>query len=191
MSEQKALDRANKVYTNYHEAKDNVFSNFGARFRSFVKSCGLPAGVSNCTLSATQWIDPNNPIMRAQTIYDNPETHGYTAIDAKDAIPGNLLITRNPETGGFHTMIIEGFDENDQPILRYSSGGHGQSALRTGIPLNVYHERDKAQGGNHTQDLYYRYNYPNSYWLPEITIMAAKQFNGGTINYLNMFNENN
>jgi hypothetical protein len=34
------------------------------------------------------------------------------------------LITRNPETGGFHTMIIEGFDENGQPILRYSSGGH-------------------------------------------------------------------
>jgi hypothetical protein len=88
-------------------------------------------------------------------------------------------------------MIIEGFDENDQPILRYSSGGHGQSALRKGIPLKVYHERDNTQGGNHTQDLYYRYNYPNSYRLPEITVTAAKQFNGGTINYLNMFNENN
>jgi hypothetical protein len=81
--------------------------------------------------------------MSAATIFNNPET-GYVKIDSKDAIPGNLLITKNPETGGYHTMMIEGFTNSGEPILRYSNGDHTADALRTNISLSEYHSRDNS-----------------------------------------------
>ena len=40
--------------------------------------------------------------------------------------------------------------------------------------LKDYHIMDKAQGGNHTEDHYFRYNYPDEHWLPEIIITPKK-----------------
>jgi hypothetical protein len=111
--------------------------------------------------------------MSAATIFNNPKT-GYVEIDNKDAIPGNLLITTNPETGGYHTMMIEGFTDSGEPILRYSNGNHTADALRTNISLSEYHSRDNSHGGNHTEDHYFRYNYPNEVFLPEITVFAKR-----------------
>lgn len=172
--EQGALDRATNIYSNYKQAIDNKIPLWRIPLQKKLKQLGLPSGLSNCTLTATQWVDPANPIMSAATIFNNPKT-GYVEIDSKDAIPGNLLITKNPETGGYHTMMIEGFTNSGEPILRYSNGDHTADALRTNISLSEYHSKDNSQGGNHTENHYFRYNYPNEVFLPEITIFPNKK----------------
>lgn len=48
--------------------------------------------------------------MRAHSIVTDPSL-GYTKINAEDAIPGDVLITRNPKNGSYHTMLIEGFND--------------------------------------------------------------------------------
>lgn len=193
-----ALNRANNVSTNYEDAKDNTLSNWNLGIRKAAKwlqdnvSDSIPAGISNCTLTATQWVDPNNPIMSAKTIYENPEQSNYTSIKPEDAVPGNLLIARNPNNGSFHTMMIQGFaDKNGtyefngkkykykkgEPLLRYSNGSHNIEGLRKGIPLSVYTKNSDG----HTENNYYRYNYPNQVFLPEITITPKRHSKGGNL----------
>ena len=169
-----ALNRATTVHSNYEDAKDLSIPSWRLPIQKKLFYWGLPSALSNCTLTATQWVDPTNPIMSARTIFNNPKL-GYTEINAKDALPGDLLIAKNPKKGTYHTMMIEGFDSTNQPILRYSKGGAGEENLRTGMTLSGYHAADIEQKGNHTEDHYFRYSYPNEFWLPEITVTASKK----------------
>lgn len=171
----KAIKRANYVASNYNDAEDFNMNPIIYIARKAAKDLIGKGGLSNCTLSATQWIDPSNPYMSAKNIFSNPSS-GYTKISADEALPGDLLITKNPQHGTYHTMLIEGFDKNNQPLLRYSRGGHDtEENLVTGRTLEDYHIADKAQGGNHTEDHYFRYNYPNEHWLPELVVTAKKK----------------
>lgn len=170
-----AIKRANYVASNYDDAKDFNMNPIIYIARKTAKDLIDRGGLSNCTLSATQWVDPSNPYMSARNIFDNPDS-GYTEISADEALPGDLLITKNPQHNTYHTMLIEGFDKNNQPLLRYSRGGHDtEENLVTNRTLEGYHIADKAQGGNHTEDHYFRYNYPNEYWLPEIVVTAPRK----------------
>lgn len=171
---QSVLDRANQVYSNYEDAKDFDLSPLNYKIRKCIGR-----GLSNCTLTATQWIDPTNPIKSAKSII-NDKSLGYSQIKPEEAEIGDLMITMNPLRGTFHTMLIEGFDETDQPILRYSNGGHDQSSLRTGITAKEYHKRDNKQGGKHTYEMFYRYNRPINV-LPEITVTPNKKDEGGDL----------
>lgn len=171
---QQIINRADYVASNYDDAKDFDLNPLVYTFRKFAKDNFDRGGISNCTLSATGWIDPNNQYMSAKNIFNNPSS-GYTEIDAGYALPGDLLITKNPEKNSYHTMLIEGFNGND-PILRYSRGGHDtKENLVTGRSLLEYHELDNKQGGNHTEDHYFRYNIPNEYWLPELIVTPNKR----------------
>lgn len=167
------LSRANKVATNYSDAKDFTLDPFNYAVRKIAKTLTGRGGISNCTLSATGWIDPNNQYMSAKNIFDNPGS-GYTEIDKAYALPGDLLIAKNPKEGSYHTMLIESFN-GDDPVLRYSRGGHNtEKNLVTGRSLEEYHRLDNEQGGNHTEDHYFRYHLPNEYWLPEIVVTPKK-----------------
>lgn len=170
----KSIKRANYVASNYNDAIDFNMNPIIYTARKTAKNLIDRGGLSNCTLSATQWIDPSNPYMSAKNIFNNPNS-GYTEISADEAIPGDLLITKNPKHNTYHTMLIEGLDKNNQPLLRYSKGGHDtKKNLVINRTLKDYHILDKAQGGNHTEDHYFRYNYPDEYWLPEIIITPKK-----------------
>ena len=158
----KVLDRANKVYTNYDEASDFDMNPLWYSIRNFAYQNNIPhSGLSNCTLTATQWIDPSNPIKSAKTIVSNPKAHGYSPISIEDIVPGDLMISKNPKTGSFHTMLVESINKDGTPNLRYSTGGPNNDSLRTNISQAEYHRRDSSQGGNHTEDMFFRYNYPN------------------------------
>lgn len=171
---QQIINRVDYVASNYDDAKDFDLNPLVYTFRKFAKDNFDRGGISNCTLSATGWIDPNNQYMSAKNIFNNPSS-GYTEIDAGYALPGDLLIAKNPEKNSYHTMLIEGFNGNE-PILRYSRGGHDtKENLVTGRPLSEYHELDNKQGGNHTEDHYFRYNIPNEYWLPELIVTPNKR----------------
>ena len=172
---EQSIRRANYVASNYDDAKDFNMNPIVYTARKAVKDLVDRGGLSNCTLSATQWVDPSNPYMSAKNIFNNPDS-GYTEIDAKNALPGDLLITKNPEQGTYHTMLIEGFDKNNKPLLRYSRGGHDtEENLVTGRTLEGYHMADKAQGGNHTEDHYFRPNIYNEHWLPEVVVTASRK----------------
>ena len=171
----KSIKRANYVASNYNDAIDFDMNPIIYTARKTAKNLIDRGGLSNCTLSATQWIDPSNPYMSAKNIFNNPNS-GYTEISADEAIPGDLLITKNPKHNTYHTMLIEGLDKNNKPLLRYSKGGHDtKTNLVTNRTLKDYHIMDKAQGGNHTEDHYFRYNYPDEHWLPEIIITSKKE----------------
>ena len=171
----KSIKRANYVASNYNDAIDFDMNPLIYTARKTAKNLIDRGGLSNCTLSATQWIDPSNPYMSAKNIFNNPNS-GYTEISADEAIPGDLLITKNPKHNTYHTMLIEGLDKNNKPLLRYSKGGHDtKTNLVTNRTLKDYHIMDKAQGGNHTEDHYFRYNYPDEHWLPEIIITSKKE----------------
>ena len=170
----KSIKRANYVASNYNDAIDFDMNPIIYTARKTAKNLIDRGGLSNCTLSATQWIDPSNSYMSAKNIFNNPNS-GYTEISADEAIPGDLLITKNPKHNTYHTMLIEGLDKNNQPLLRYSKGGHDtKTNLVTNRTLKDYHIMDKTQGGNHTEDHYFRYNYPDEYWLPEVIIIPKK-----------------
>lgn len=172
---EQSIRRANYVASNYDDAKDFDMNPIVYAARKAAKDLIDKGGLSNCTLSATQWIDPSNPYMSARNIFNNPDS-GYTEIDAENALPGDLLITKNPEHGTYHTMLIEGFDKNNKPLLRYSRGGHDtEENLVTGRTLEGYHIVDKAQGGNHTEDHYFRPNVYNEHWLPEVVVTAQRR----------------
>ena len=171
----KSIKRANYVASNYNDAIDFDMNPLIYTARKAAKNLIDRGGLSNCTLSATQWIDPSNPYMSAKNIFNNPNS-GYTEISADEAIPGDLLITKNPKYNTYHTMLIEGLDKNNQPLLRYSKGGHDtKKNLVTNRTLKDYHIIDKVQGGNHTEDHYFRYNYPDEHWLPEVIITPKKE----------------
>ena len=172
---EQSIRRANYVASNYDDAKDFDMNPIVYTARKAAKDLVDRGGLSNCTLSATQWVDPSNPYMSAKNIFNNPNS-GYTEIDAENALPGDLLITKNPEQGTYHTMLIEGFDKNNKPLLRYSRGGHDtEENLVTGRTLEGYHMADKAQGGNHTEDHYFRPNVYNEHWLPEVVVTASRK----------------
>ena len=167
------LNRSVKVASNYSDAKDFTLDPLNYAIRKISKTLTGRGGISNCTLSATGWIDPNNQYMSARNLFNNPES-GYVEIDKAYALPGDLLIAKNPEKDSYHTMLIEGFNGND-PLLRYSRGGHNtKKNLVTGRSLEEYHRLDNEQGGNHTEDHYFRYNIPNEYWLPEIVVTPKR-----------------
>ena len=166
----KSIKRANYVASNYDDAIDFEMNPIIYMARKTAKNLIDRGGLSNCTLSATQWIDPSNPYMSARNIFNNPNS-GYTEISADEALPGDLLITKNPKHNTYHTMLIEGFDKNNQPLLRYSKGGHNtEKNLVTNRTLKDYHIMDRTQGGNHTEDHYFRYNYPDEHWMPELIV---------------------
>lgn len=173
ISPQSSLKRTNKVYSNYSDAKDNEMSKFSENIynaRRWLKDNiaeWIPAGVSNCTLTATQWIDPGNPIRNAVSIYDNPNMYGYRKVSTGNV--GDLLIARNPNDNTFHTMLITGFADKDgvynfdgtnykykkgEPLLTYSRGGHDDSFIRRDIPLSVY----TVNSDGKTENNYYTYN---------------------------------
>lgn len=171
---QNVLRRANKVATNYSDAKDFTLDPFNYAVRKIAKTLTGRGGISNCTLSATGWVDPNNQYMSARNLFNNPES-GYIEIDKAYALPGDLLVAKNPEKDSYHTMLIEEFN-GDDPLLRYSRGGHDtKKNLVTGRSLEEYHRLDNEQGGNHTEDHYFRYNFPNEYWLPEVVVTGKKK----------------
>ena len=167
------LNRSVKVASNYSDAKDFTLDPLNYAIRKISKTLTGRGGISNCTLSATGWVDPNNQYMSARNLFNNPES-GYIEIDKAYALPGDLLVAKNPEKDSYHTMLIEGFN-GDDPLLRYSRGGHNtKKNLVTGRSLEEYHRLDNEQGGNHTEDHYFRYNIPNKYWLPEIVVTPKK-----------------
>lgn len=177
----KILDRANYVASNYDDAEDFNMNSSIYAVRKFFKDNLDKGGLSNCTLSATQWIDPNKFYMSARNIVNNPNT-GYEEISKDYAIPGDLLISKNPDKGTYHTMMIESFDGKQDPILRYSKGGHDtEDNLVTNKKLADYHAADTSQGGNHTEDHYFRYKYPNEISLHEAVVTAPRKhkYSGG------------
>ena len=192
--EDAALGRAKQgnVYSNYDEAKDAPLGWLNTRFRNglrFLQDRGLNplgSGISNCTLTTSQWVDPSNPIKNAESIVKNPEKYNYIPIDSTETIPGNMLISRNPDNNTYHTMLITGFAGQDsivnfdgknynvkkgEPLLTYSRGGHDQSFLRRNIPISAYTPNSDGKTENH----FFKYNYPREVFLPEITVFGNKR----------------
>lgn len=123
ISNDASIRRATHVYSNYDEAKDaplSIFEKTQRNIRRWLKDnvCSIiPAGVSNCTLTATQWVDPTNPIKSAKSIHLAPNQYGYTPIDPVESVPGDILITRNPINDTYHTMLLCYFEFCKRGIL--------------------------------------------------------------------------
>lgn len=171
------LKRATRTYSNYSKALDAPFSEEkeslvnAARYVKDHYFEGFPSGASNCTLSATQWINPANPINKAASIVNNPSKYNYARIDSIDALPGDLLIAKVPNNNIYHSMLITGFAKRNkdynfrgkvykvkerEPLLTYSRGGNSLNNLQFNIPLSVYTENSDG----HTENMFFRYNKP-------------------------------
>lgn len=187
LPEQRAYRRAVNLkvpYTNYEDAVD-MDDSIMLRLKKF-----LDKGVSNCTLTASQLFNPNNPIGRARTIVNDSINNGFYEIDADHVIPGTMVIASHPEMSdynpeqNYHTMIVTGFAPNDyeytfrdgtkyqikkgEPLVSYSRGKASADNYVHDVPLSVYNANSKGK----TYNRYYRpidENYPQV-MVPEITI---------------------
>lgn len=186
------LKRSSQPYSNYASALDNPFSEvkeWGVNRLRWIKDnfiSGIPTRASNCTLSATQWVNPANPVKSAPSITSNPSKYHYTRIDRDVALPGNLLISKVPNENRYHTMMITGFVKKDgnynfrgktykvhkgEPLLTYSKGGNTLDNIQKNIPLSVY----TKNSGGYTENTFFRYNDPYNVLLPEVTIKAKRK----------------
>lgn len=156
----KSVINANKAVrgsNNYSDAIDMDMSKFEEIIRNFLRygkdniNENIPAGISNCTLTATGWIDPDKPIARAKTIVAEPERYGFILTDEYNIKPGGLIISKVPGKDSYHTMLYVGDAESDYIDSRwgtkvkkgdkkvsYSSGGNEPKNLRKNVPLKGY-----------------------------------------------------
>lgn len=143
----------------------------------------IPTAQSNCTLTATQWVNPNTPISRAETIINDGNRYGYVEIPESHLLPGDLAIATNPSNNAHHTMLVSGFTQNqqkhnfqgkdyilpaDHPLVRYSNGTTHPSGYRKAVGLMEYIDNSEGK----TDVKYYRHYDPgsNEVLLPEIVI---------------------
>ena len=181
ISPKASVDRATGVHSNYMDAIEarQPFSKLNTLWRlpfqwykdNFDNEAS--SGLSNCTLTATQWVDPANPIRTAASIISNPSQYGYAEIDSADARKGDLLIATTNGNGPYHTMLIDSIAEgpgqyvlnnktyNYEPntmLLSYSRGNGTPDNLRKHVPLNAYMENSDGKDGKK----FYRYiKYPD------------------------------
>ena len=149
----------------------------------------LPTGLSNCTLTATQWVNPKAPLMRAQTIIDNGNKYGYVEIPEAHLLPGDLVIATNPSNNAHHTMLVNGFTTKPQkhtflgknyvlpaghPLVRYSTGTTHPSGYRESVGLMEYIDHSDGK----TDVRYYRHYDPgtNEVLLPEIVVTPKNNY---------------
>lgn len=143
----------------------------------------VPTGLSNCTLTATQWVNPDQPLMKAQTIIDEGPKYGYVQIPESHVLPGDLVIATNPSNNAHHTMLVHGFTESPQthtfqgrqyhlpsghPLVRYSNGTTHSSGYRKSVGLMEYIDNSEGK----TDIKYYRHFSPEQkeVLLPEIIV---------------------
>lgn len=178
------------VANNYSDAVDGDISKTRDKVTTFLDNISymfgsgkIPTGVSNCTLTATQWVNPEQPLMRAQTIIDDGNKYGYYEIPESHVLPGDLVIATNPQNNAHHTMLVYDFVKTPythqfygkqynipagHPLVRYSTGTTHNSGYKTGLGLLEY--LDNSEGKTNVK--YYRYfnNDQKEVLLPEITV---------------------
>lgn len=181
--QEKILNRAKQridegyVYNNYEDGVDaSLKSKIIApwtRFASNLKSIRIPALGSNCTLNASQWVNPRVPIISAATIENNPNQYGYIEIPEEYAAPGDMVIVDN-DNGVYHTMLLSGFAPEDNlgllngdwydvskgdPMVTYSKGKYGPENLVYNVPLAGYIDQSEGKTDVH----YYRHPYEEGF----------------------------
>ena len=183
--EELALQRATKATApkaNYHQAIDFVYGPISAMKMAYDK------GVSNCTLTASQFYNPKKPIARAKTITTTPHVAGFYEVGENYAVPGSMVITSLPNgndygKNSYHTMILNGYADRNysfpfkgkvynvkkgDPLVNYSRGKREPENYVKNIPLSAY--LDNSDGKTNVR--YYRpYNEGlRAKLLPEIIV---------------------
>ena len=173
--------------SNYNSAVDLDVSKFREWATGALQYFGLPSGLSNCTLTASQWVNPSRPIGKAATIVTNSTKHNFVPVDQPEL--GTLVIaSKNPEIykdgedNVYHSMIVTKFADHDydftygnktykikkgEPLVTYSRGKNDSSEYRQNIPLKVYNDQSDGKTTNRF------YNYAEN-MLPEIDVVAER-----------------
>lgn len=160
--------KATKPATNYADAIDKSLWNPLYSGRVLLDALGVErSGLSNCTLTVSQFYDPNKPISSAKSIVSNPSKMGFQQIPEEYAGLGTMVIASEPgksnENSKYHTMIITRYANRDytytfkgkkykvnkgEPLVNYSSGKNSPSNYKKNIPLNVYTDNSEGKTFN-------------------------------------------
>lgn len=166
-------DRLSVALKDYPRVAGIIRRGFNLVGKDYTKGDKLPTGLQNCTLTATGWICPEAPIGNANTILNDGLNYGYVQIPQEYALPGDLVIASNPDTGANHSMLLANLTSQpttmtfygdtynipeDHPIMRYSNGSTDPSGYRGYVPLAGY----LANSGGKTQVNYYRHLDPGT-----------------------------
>lgn len=134
-----------EVANNY---EDGVDASLGVKAKSLL---GMKDGLANCILTASQWIDPETPIVQNTSILNDPYKYGYVPIPEEYILPGDLAIYQENHDGPTrHAMLVSGFQDNEAvtdildlgkwtvpagtPLVRYSNG---HTRYKRDLPLNA------------------------------------------------------
>ena len=113
--------------------------------------------------------------MGSEDFKQNHTNYGWKQVPWEQRQPGNAVLIVDDSGTAKHTMMYDSDNAQGQPLFNHSNGGHDtEKNLVTGRSLAEYHRLDNEQGGNHTEDHYFRYRLPNEYWLPEIVVTPKK-----------------
>lgn len=186
----------NKIGDIFTKIADDLTSTYGDNIKSVMTNPivstlllwkgKIPTAKSNCTLTATQWVNPDAPISRAQTIIDEGHKYGYHEIPKEYALPGDLIIATNPKTNAHHTMLLQEYSDKDydssfmgknyrikkgDPLVRYSNGSTNDSGYRNSIALQQYIDNSHGK----TNIRYFTHLYPNEHWPPEVIVYGENK----------------
>ena len=78
-------------YSNYEDAID-MDDSLALKIKK-----ALDKGVSNCTLTVSQFFNPDRPIARARTIVSDPIANGFYEVDEDHVVPGTMVIASHPD----------------------------------------------------------------------------------------------
>lgn len=166
-------------YSNYEDAID-MDDSLALKIKQ-----ALDKGVSNCTLTVSQFFNPNRPIARARTIVSDPIANGFYEVDEDHVVPGTMVIASHPDMKDddpnqkYHTMIVSGFAPQDdvyefrdgtlhevkkgEPFVNYSRGKSSSDNYVFRVPLSVYNKKSEGK----TRNRYYR---PIDQRYPEVML---------------------
>ena len=169
----------NIPYSNYEDAID-MDDSLALKIKK-----ALDKGVSNCTLTVSQFFNPSRPIARARTIVSDPIANGFYEVDEDHVVPGTMVIASHPDMKDddpnqkYHTMIVSGFAPQDdvyefrdgtlhevkkgEPFVNYSRGKSSSDNYVFRVPLSVYNKKSEGKIRN-------RYYRPIDQRYPEVML---------------------
>lgn len=149
------------VRNNYFDAKDYEVPSIlhPIDFISSIGRASTGIGMSNCILTASQWINPDMPVGNIENLLRNPGKYNYYQVEEQDARPGTLVIASDglalDPKFKHHAMLLTGYADKEDDNYTFTAGNNVTNTyhINVGDPLVTYSRGGRDTEGNYRQNI--------------------------------------